>query len=280
MSLRNLPEIQAFSLPETCEFMPDEQAYNAWDAGLISAKSGDNKISILGVIGQSFMNPEGVTANRISAALRSIGDRDVVVDINSPGGSYFEGVSIYSLLKEHPAKVTVRILGQAASAGSVIAMAGDEIQISKAGTLMIHLGSVGLYGNRNAHMKAVDALDRVDDAMAGVYADRVGIDLIQLKAWMAEETNFSGSEAVSKGLADSYLPSDQISYDQTRAEAEELLKPERKTEYALMRAGLSRDERRSLIGDLKGSAVADPQSQAVAGDFVSAVRAATETLKS
>ncbi|TKA83994.1 Clp protease ClpP, partial [Sulfitobacter sp. 15WGC] len=72
---------------------------------------------------------DGVTSKRIAGALRSIGERDVRVDINSPGGDFFEGVAIYNMLREHKAKVTVNVLGLAASAASVIAMAGDEIKV-------------------------------------------------------------------------------------------------------------------------------------------------------
>lgn len=81
---------------------------------------------------------EGVTAKRISAALRAIGEQDIVVNLNSPGGDMFEGLAIYNLLRAHSGKVTVNILGIAASAASIIAMAGDEIKMGRGAFLMIH----------------------------------------------------------------------------------------------------------------------------------------------
>jgi HK97 family phage portal protein len=88
-------------------------------------------ITILEPIGVDFFG-NGVTAKRIAAALRAIGNQPVTVMINSPGGDFFEGLAIYNLLREHPKAVTVQVIGIAASAASVIAMAGDDIQIGKA----------------------------------------------------------------------------------------------------------------------------------------------------
>ncbi|MFT2622165.1 head maturation protease, ClpP-related, partial [Escherichia coli] len=68
---------------------------------------------------------------------------------NSPGGDMFEGLAIYNLLREHEGEVNVKVLGLAASAGSVIAMAGDTVQIARAGFLMIHNAWVVAMGNRN-----------------------------------------------------------------------------------------------------------------------------------
>ncbi|MDE9591229.1 ATP-dependent Clp protease proteolytic subunit, partial [Xenorhabdus bovienii] len=74
-------------------------ALDKWNSG-IKATSTENTISVLDVIGESFWD-EGVTAKRISAALRAIGDQDVIVNINSPGGDVFEGIAIYNLLRNH-----------------------------------------------------------------------------------------------------------------------------------------------------------------------------------
>ncbi len=119
------------------EILPSALA--KWNPDVRSAKGDeeDATISILDPIGADWFG-EGVTAKRVCGALRSIGKKDVTVTINSPGGEYFEGLAIYNLLRDHPAKVTVKIVGIAASPASMIAMAGDEIQIARAGFLMIH----------------------------------------------------------------------------------------------------------------------------------------------
>ena len=106
-----------------------EGAIDRWKPEVHAAADDDNSISIYDVIGEDFWTGEGVTVKRIDAALRKIGNRDVVVNINSPGGDVFEGIAIYNRLREHPAKVQVKVMGLAASAASIIAMAGDEIQI-------------------------------------------------------------------------------------------------------------------------------------------------------
>ena len=119
----------------TCETLPS--ALDRWDGGIKAAATDDNSISVFDVIGQDYWG-EGVTAKRIAGALRAMNGADVTVNINSPGGDMFEGLAIYNLLREYEGRVTVKVLGIAASAASVIAMAGDEIQIGRGAFLMIH----------------------------------------------------------------------------------------------------------------------------------------------
>lgn len=267
MSLRKLPEISAARLPEVCAFLPDEQAFDDWNAGVMAQQSPENTISVLDVIGEDFWTGGGVTSRRVSAALRAIGDQDVFVDINSPGGDFFEGVAIYNALRAHPRKVTVRVLGLAASAASVVAMAGDEIQIGKAGFLMVHNAWVVAIGNRHDLAEAVRVMEPFDDAMATVYAERAGVERAKAAEWMDNETWFNGEQAVSAGLADAFLPADQVAENPERTQAAAGLKPVQKLEFGLARAGMSRDKRRSLIGEATGhSAVASAQRPAVADD--------------
>ncbi|MDR0258515.1 MAG: ATP-dependent Clp protease proteolytic subunit [Comamonas sp.] len=118
MSLKKLPKLPQMSGVAGIEFDLSPQALSKWNPALaMDEEEGDNVINILDPIGYDAWTGEGTSARRIEAALRSIGrDRDVVVNINSPGGSLFEGNAIYSLLRMHRGKVTVRILGIAASA--------------------------------------------------------------------------------------------------------------------------------------------------------------------
>ncbi|MCA2026147.1 ATP-dependent Clp protease proteolytic subunit [Enterobacter sp. K16B] len=128
----------------TCETLPF--ALDRWDGGIKAAATDDNSISVFDVIGQDYWG-EGVTAKRIAGALRAMNGADVTVNINSPGGDMFEGLAIYNLLREYEGRVTVKVLGIAASAASVIAMAGDEIQIGRGAFLMIHNCWVYAMGN-------------------------------------------------------------------------------------------------------------------------------------
>ena len=279
MSLRTLPEIASFKMPDVCAFAPDERALDDWNAGVMAAQTSDNTISMLEVIGEDWWSGGGVTSKRVSAALRAIGDQEVFVDLNSPGGDFFEGVAIYNMLRAHPRKVTVRILSLAASAASVIAMAGDDIQIGKAGFLMVHNAWVVAIGNRHDLAEAAKTMEPFDDAMATVYADRAGVKKAKAAEWMDAETWFNGEQAVSAGLADGFLPADAVKEDQKKARAANDIKPVQKVEFGLARAGWSRDRRRSAIGDMMSrAAVAHGAGPAVAGD--DEIRAAIEQLRS
>ena len=133
MTIKSLPTAPA-ARPRadvSCDLMP--KALERWNPAIRAAVEEENSISIFDPIGYDWWTGEGVTAKRISAALRAMKDADVVVNINSPGGDVFEGLAIYNLLREHKGKVTVRVLGLAASAASFIAMAADEVKIARAG---------------------------------------------------------------------------------------------------------------------------------------------------
>lgn len=251
MSLRDLPKIEAQRLPTVCAFEPDADALERWNAAVQAREAGNNTISILDVIGSDFFG-EGVTVRRISAALRAIGDQDVTVDLNSPGGDFFEGVAIYNALRAHPHKVTVRVLGIAASAASVIAMAGDDIQIGKAGFLMTHNAWVVAMGNRHDLAEAAATMEPFDDAMATVYSDRAGVSKAKAAEWMDNETWFNGEQAVAAGLADGYLPADAVAEDKTKAEAARSPKAINRVDAMLAKSGMPRSERRALLAEVKG----------------------------
>jgi len=281
MSLKQLPMIEASRFKAlSAGFEPDILALERWNNTLVSAKSDNNTISILDVIGEDYWTGGGVTAKRIEAALRSIGNRDVTVDINSPGGDFFEGLAIYNLLRAHEAKVTVRVLGLAASAASIIAMAGDEVLIGKAAFLMVHNAWVAAVGNRHDLIEAAQMMEPFDAAMAGLYADKAGISQEQAAAWMDAETWFGGTQAVENGLADDYLPADVINQDtdkQTNSKAAHAL---RRMAAALAKAGMARGARRDLLNEFKSGTqdAAAPSTQDAAGSGTQDAADVTEGL--
>ena len=281
MTLRHLPKIEGLSgLPQALSPVPMDHALAKWRPEVHAASDKDDtSISIYDVIGEDFWTGEGVTSKRISAALRKIGERDVTVNVNSPGGDFFEGIAIYSLLREHPAKVTVKVMGLAASAASVIAMAGDEVLISSVGFIMVHDAWAVAIGNRHDMREAADTLEPFDDAMAGLYAARAGVEKAEAAEWMDRETWFNGQKAIDAGLADGLLSSAEVTEED--AKGAKAIAAARRVEAALARQGTSRDERRSLIGELKGQpAVAAADRPAVAGDEWRAnARALLETLR-
>lgn len=270
MSLRKLPEIKAFDGLSSLAFEPDESALAKWKPGIHAATEGDdNVISIYDVIGEDFWTGEGMTSKRVAGALRKIGNREVTVNMNSPGGDFFEGIAIYNLLRQHPAKVTVKIMGLAASAASVIAMAGDEIQISEVGFIMVHNAWAVAIGNRHDFREAAETLEPFDDAMAGLYAARSGVDRADAAKWMDDETWFNGEKAVDAGLADALLPASSIAEDDKQSTKS--LAAVRRVDAALARQGLPRSERRTLLGEIKrGTPGAAASAMPNAGDELSA----------
>jgi len=128
----------------------------------------------------------------------------VLVTINSPGGDAFEGIAIYNLLREHGGKVTVNVLGLAASAASIVAMAGDSIRMSEASMMMIHSSHGIVMGNQEDMREFADLLDKIDASVAGLYAARTGKPQNEVLDMMKKETWMDGENAVAYGFADSY----------------------------------------------------------------------------
>jgi len=222
------------------------RALEKWNPAIKAAASEDNTITIFDVIGQDYWTGEGVTAKRIAGALRAIGDKPVTVLINSPGGDMFEGLAIYSLFREHPADVTVKVLGLAASAASIIAMAGDTVQIARAGFLMIHNAWIYAAGNRHEFREYADYLEPFDRSMADIYAARTGIDMKEIQKVMDAESWIGGSDAIEQGFADCLLDSDEIETGET-SQARAAVK----LDIALAKAGMPRSERKKLLAEYK-----------------------------
>jgi len=256
MSLRQLPKISAKALPSGIQWEIRSDVLARHDHTLVSAESDDSSITVYDDIGMDPWTGEGVTAKRISAALRSIGSKDVTVKINSRGGDFFEGITIYNLLREHPHKVTVKVVGEAASAASIIAMAGDEIQIAKTGFLMIHNAWVVAMGNRHDLRSVAAVLDEFDDAMASVYADVSGKDKKEMAQLMDAESWLSGEKAISLGLATALLDADAIAIDAGTDDS--ATAAVRKIDTLLAKQGLPRSERRELLKTIKGMSGAAP----------------------
>jgi ATP-dependent Clp protease, protease subunit len=263
MSLRQLPELHvpATNSRAACEL--PERAVQSFDSR-IRAAAGDATITIFDVIGEDYFG-DGVSPNRIGAALRSIGNQPVTVQINSPGGLFDDGLAIYNMLRMHPAEVTVQVIGMAASAASIIAMAGDKIEIARAGHMMVHNTQWMAIGDRHAMQFAHDAMAKFDDTLAALYVDRTGADRETVEAMMDAETFLTGPGAVEAGFAD-----DLLSIDLTRDEAASNRGPLYKVEAALASGRkLPRAERRRLLNEIAASkpGAADDNAMPGAGDL-------------
>lgn len=145
----------------------------------------------------------GLDAATLVKDLAAAGELDTIdVYINSPGGSAFDGMAIYNALRRNKATVNVTIDGLAASAASLIAMAGDTVTMMRGSELMIHDAWGYAQGNAKTMVEAAEMLDKLSDSYADCYAARAGGDSAAWREVMRAETWFSASEAVEAGLAD------------------------------------------------------------------------------
>jgi len=252
MSIRSLPQAPQARPQNRAQPAIMPRALERWDAGVQASSEDDSRtISIYDAIGYDDWTGGGVTAKRIAGALRAMGKGDVTVNINSPGGDVFEGLSIYNLLREHPGEVTVKVIGLAASAASVITMAADNLQIARSGFLMIHNAWSGAVGNRNDFRDFADWLEPFDRAIADIYAARTGKDQKAIMKLMDGELWMGGSDAIDQGFADELLPSDYVASGGSKASAS--AHAVRRMELALRSSGMPKQEAMTLISEFKTS---------------------------
>ena len=159
------------------------------------------ELILYGAVGDSFFEP-GFTARDVVNALAKLKGKDVSVRINSGGGYSDEGVAIYNSLKTHNGKITVYVDGIAASAASLIAMAGSEIVMRTGSTMMVHDPMMISVGNADDMAKAIEQLDACANSMADIYADKTGRKATEIRAEMREELWLTPDDAIAKGYAD------------------------------------------------------------------------------
>lgn len=222
-------------------------------SGIRSLETGDNVITMFEAIGEDFWTGGGVTAKKVASQLKAIGPRPVEVQVNSPGGDMFEGIAIFNVLREHPQPVTVKIMGMAASAASIIAMAGDTIEIGAASFLMIHNCWVMAMGNRHDMRETAEWLEPFDQAMVDLYAARTGKEPKLIAKWMDAETYMSGSQAIERGFADSLLGADTMTVDEAAKVRDGDINELRAMELSLVSSGMSRSDARARITKIKGT---------------------------
>jgi ATP-dependent protease ClpP protease subunit len=136
--------------------------------------------------------------------VRALADVTNPVDlhINSGGGFVFDGLAIYAALRNHVPGVTTYVDGIAASAASVVAMAGSEIVMEKPAKMMIHDASGGVIGNAENMREMADLLDTMSDTLADIYTEKAGGKRSDWRAAMRATTWYSSADAVRAGLAD------------------------------------------------------------------------------
>ena len=151
----------------------------------------------------------------------NLGSGDITVWINSPGGDCVAAAQIYNMLKDYPGKVTVKIDGIAASAASVIAMAGDKTYVSPVSMLMIHNPSTIAMGDHAEMQKAIDMLEEVKESIINAYVLKTGLSRARLSHLMDAETWMNANTAIELGFADGLITRDAFPPEKEEEETEE-----------------------------------------------------------
>lgn len=171
-------------------------------------ESTENVLFLNGVIAEESWYSDDITPKMFRDELNQYSG-DITVFINSPGGDCFAASEIYTALKEHKGKVTVKIDGIAASAASVIAMAGDMMEMSPTAMLMIHNPSMMLYGEASELEQGIDFLNEVKESIINAYQLKTGLSRSKISHLMDAETWMNAHSAHDMGFCDKILYSDE-----------------------------------------------------------------------
>lgn len=218
--------------------------------------SGGRVLRLEGPIdSESFWGDE-ITPADFRAELESE-EGDVTVWINSPGGNVFAAAEIYTMLKDYKSQVTVKIASIAASAASVIAMAGDQVLMSPTALLMIHDPSTIAMGNAKAMEQAITTLNEVKESIINAYAAKTGLRHNRIADLMSNETWMNAKKAVELGFADEVLYADQKPEPEKEPDEDDPEEPEKEkkaapTLEALMYQGRVTDQ--AVLNSICGAA--------------------------
>jgi len=168
----------------------------------IKAGPKSAEILIYDEIGESWLG--GISAKQFAADIKALPKvDDITVRINSEGGSVFDGTAIYNTLRNHGSTINVKIDGLAASIASIIAMAGDTIEMAENGFMMIHDPWMVAAGTAEELRSQADVMDKVQEKLVDTYAKRTKGSIEDIAAWMAAETWMTAEEALERGFIDS-----------------------------------------------------------------------------
>lgn len=211
------------------------------------------EILIYDIIGWPFND-----AGELVRALAGLDTKEIVVRINSPGGDIFDGFAIFNALSRHKARIITQVEALAASAASVLMMAGTDIQACRNAMTMIHNPWAVVGGDDDALRDVADVLAKIKGSMIDIYADRSGTGKREIKTMMKAETWMTAKEAKDKGFVDTIIDSPakaKAEWDLSmfanapdeyrRTRDDELT--ERDAEKALRDAGFSRSKAKALL---------------------------------
>ncbi|WP_249659399.1 head maturation protease, ClpP-related [Lysinibacillus fusiformis] len=166
-----------------------------------------SELTIYGVIGESWWNEKWTSAIDVDNALKEASTNNLVIRLNSPGGSAFDGIAIYNRLmnykNETGAKITIHVDGWACSAASVIAMAADELIMGLGAMIMIHEASSGIWGAKGDFRSEADLLEELEEGIIDIYMTKATVERKEVRKKVDAETWFGASKAIEIGFATS-----------------------------------------------------------------------------
>lgn len=171
--------------------------------GQVEAK----EITIFGDIGNFWW--DSISAQDVRNVLKQDDEADIIVNLNSPGGDVFEGIAIYNSLKNHKGHVTINVVGWAASAASIIAMAGDKINMQTGAMMMIHEAWTIAMGSKREIGSTLNALETIDSSLADIYMTRFKGERGEVETFIENETWFTAAETIAVGFADGEVETEE-----------------------------------------------------------------------
>lgn len=234
-------------------FKQYRQAFNPGGNSWYRMEGDDDKSTIYIYDAIGFF---GIEAERLVKDIDNLQASEITLRINSPGGDVFDGTAIYNALKRHPAKVHTKIDGLAASMASLIALAGDDIEMSEGSFYMIHKPWSMVIGDANDFRAEAELLDKIESTAFDIYAARSTMKPDELREAINAETWFTPQEALDAGFADTISGGDKdkesMEFDLSMfahapvqgAERELTI---RQAESALRDAGMTREQAKAVV---------------------------------
>ena len=161
-----------------------------------------NKAEVVEISIYDEIGDYGTSAKQFIDELKSVGSKDITIRMNSVGGSVFDGLAIYNVLRSHQGYVKVKIEGLSASIASIIALAGDDIEMAENGFFMIHNPFGKSMGGADDMRKTADLLDKIKQELINIYANKTQLSEETISSMMDEETWLTSQEAKEMGFID------------------------------------------------------------------------------
>ena len=192
--------------------IPQMKKFWAWKNLADEGQPEERVLELYGTIAEESWFDDDITPRMFKDELNA-GSGDITVWINSPGGDCVAASQIYTMLMDYKGNVTVKIDGIAASAASVIAMAGTKVLMAPTALMMIHNPMTAAFGDSDDMQKAIEMLNEVKESIINAYEIRTNLSRAKLSHLMSSETWMNAKKAIELGFADEILTDEKLVAD-------------------------------------------------------------------